>query len=356
MAFHGPASVNDSTIDKQLSLFPSSRYMGSKQAILPFLFKTFSKLEFSSALDGFSGSSAVSYLLKTMNKQVTSNDFSRFCYHTADALVANNHITLNKRDIAGLLAANSNAADFIQSNFADLYFADDDNRWLDNVTANIRNLKNPTKQSLAYAALARACLRKRPRGVFTYTGLRYDDGRRDLQLSLSEQFKIALDIINSAVFNNGCPNLATNEDIFALETAAEYDLIYIDTPYVSPHSDNDYWRRYHFVEGLTRYWNGLEILQQTSTKKFRRIPSAFDSKATVHRGFERLFDKYNQSIIVVSYSSNGIPSKEELASLLRRYKRRVTVTEVDHRYSFGTHAHKRQSNQNSVKEYLFVGQ
>ena len=61
-----------------------------------------------------------------------------------------------------------------------------------------------------------------------------------------------------------------------------------------------------FVEGLVRYWDGLEIPEQTSTKKFKRPKSLFNSKKTVYDGFSNLFDQFRDSIIVVSYSSNGI--------------------------------------------------
>ena len=91
MAFKSNATVHDPIMDLQLARFPSSRYMGSKQAILPFLYRILSSLEFDTALDAFSGSSVVSYLLKVMGKSVTSNDFLTFCYHTANASVANNH-------------------------------------------------------------------------------------------------------------------------------------------------------------------------------------------------------------------------------------------------------------------------
>ena len=204
--------------------------------------------------------------------------------------------------------------------------------------------------------MARACFRKRPRGLFTYTGIRYEDGRRDLKISLEQQFREAVNLFNNAVFENGKEHCAYNCNVFELPENTNYDLVYFDTPYVSPHSDNDYTRRYHFVEGLTRYWEGLDILPATITRKFRRIPSLFDSKKTVYDGFSRLFERYRNSVIVVSYSSNGIPTREEMIMLMEKYKPgRVTVYEHEHLYSHGTHGHKIGDNKNRVKEFLFVG-
>jgi DNA adenine methylase len=329
--------------------------MGSKHAILPFIYEVMKDIEFNTVLDACSGSGAVSYLLKSMGKTVTSNDFLRFCYHTAQACVANNSELLSEEEVQHLLLPHPHSQDFISRTFQGLYFTDVENQFLDNLISHILEMSSPVKQSIAFAAIIRACLRRRPRGVFTYTGVRYNDGRRDLKFTLQEHFRVAVAVMNRAVFDNGQHNIALNCDIFEIPEHLNFDLVYIDPPYVSPHSDNDYTRRYHFIEGLSRYWQGLEILENTKTKKFRRIPSLFDTKKTIYEAFHKLFERYRDAIIVVSYSSNGIPAREELIDILSQYKRTVTVYECDHRYSFGTHNHKIKDNQNEVKEFLFVG-
>jgi DNA adenine methylase len=355
MAFARRLITNHEQVNAQLALFPSSRYMGSKHAILPFIYEALKDLEFNTVLDACSGSGAVSYLLKSMDKSVSSNDFLRFCYHTAQACVANNSENLSQEEVEHLLSLHSVGKNFITRTFRGLYFTDAENQFLDNLVSHILEMTSPFKQSIAFAAIIRACLRRRPRGIFTYTGVRYNDGRRDLQLSLEQHFRNAVTLFNAAVFDNGQSNSALNYDIFSMPQDLNFDLVYIDPPYVSPHSDNDYTRRYHFVEGLSRYWQGLELLEKTTTKKFRRLPSPFDSKNTVNEAFQILFERFRNSIIVVSYSSNGIPSKDELFNMLTDYKREVEVYECDHRYSFGTHNHKVKDNQNEVKEFLFVG-
>lgn len=355
MAFTRRLITKYERINAQLALFPGSRYMGSKHAILPFIYEVMKDIEFNTALDACSGSGVVSYLLKSMGKTVISNDFLRFCYHTAQACISNNAELLSEEEIQYLLSPHPQAQDFIAQTFQGLYFTDVENQFLDNLIAHILEMTSPVKQSIAFAAIIRACLRRRPRGVFTYTGARYNDGRRDLKNTLQEHFSVAVAIMNRAVFDNGQRNIALNCDIFAIPEYLNFDLVYIDPPYVSPHSDNDYTRRYHFIEGLSCYWQGLEILEETKTKKFRRIPSLFDTRKTIHEAFHKLFERYKSAIIVVSYSSNSIPAKEELIDILSQYKHLVTVYECDHRYSFGTHNHKVNDNQNEVKEFLFVG-
>ena len=355
MTFRIPVPIKDEATYVQMSRFPSSRYMGSKQAILPFIYEVLNDLPFVTVLDAFSGSAAVSYLLKCMHKSVTSNDFLHFNYHTARASVANSGDCLCSEEIEHLLSPHPAPDNFVQRTFSGLYYSDEENCFLDNLTANIREIYSSQHQSIALAALVRACLRRRPRGLFTYTGLRYDDNRRDLQISMEQQFREAVHLFNGCVFDNGRQSYASNLDVFALPLEQQFDLVYFDPPYVSPHSDNDYSRRYHFVEGLTRNWEGLTIQNHTLTKKFSRLNSRFDNKRSIYDAFQSLFERYQDSIIVVSYSSNGIPRREELTEMLSHYKRNVQVFEADHRYSFGTHKHKVGHNRNEVKEYLFVG-
>lgn len=329
--------------------------MGSKHSALPNIYTVLKNLEFKTALDAFSGSGAVSYLLKTMGKSVTSNDFLNFCYHVSNACVTNNNIRLTTQETENILKPHHSPSDLIARTFRGIYFTDEENAFLDNAVSNIREIECSYKQSIAFSSLTRACLRRRPRGIFTYTGVRYDDGRRDLQISFEQHFRNAVELFNDAVFDNKEKNEALNLNIFDLSVNNSYDLVYFDPPYVSPLSDNDYTRRYHFVEGLTRYWKGLEILEQTLTKKFRRIPSLFDTKKTIHEAFLKLFERHRNSIIVVSYSSNSFPAKEELTAMLKQFKSKVKVHKFDHLYSFGTHQHKVGDNKNKVSEYLFVG-
>lgn len=203
------------------------------------------------------------------------------------------------------------------------------------------------------AALIRACTKKRPRGIFTYTGMRYDDGRRDIHLGLREQFLEAVEAINGAVFDNHKENKSRNGDAMDLQPV-ENSLIYIDPPYYSQLGDNEYVRRYHFVEGLARNWEGVEIQEHTQTKKFRSYPTPFSTRKGAADAFDQLFKKFKNNILLVSYSSNSLPTQDEMVSIMSKYKK-VEVVPVDYKYSFGTHAHKVGDNNNDVQEYLFVG-
>lgn len=336
-------------------VFPETKYMGSKQRLLPFILKHFSSLKFNSVLDAFSGSGCVGYALKHKGARVYMNDFLKFCYYTARATVENNTTRLNESDIGLLLRKNKSARTFVRDTYAGIFFDEYDCAFLDNLWANISELNSPHKKSLALASATRACMKKRPRGLFTFTGKKGWDGRLDLKLSMREQFLLAVNAFNGAVFSNGQQNKAFNSDVFSLDpTLAE--VVYIDSPYISPYSDCDYTRRYHFVEGYCQYWKNIEIMEHTITKKFRSYTTEFSNKNGAARAFERLFHQFRNSTIVVSYSSNCVPNKAEMIKILKNEKKTVTVYEASHRYHHGNHAHKVGDNMNEVIEYLFVAQ
>jgi DNA adenine methylase len=335
-----------------LENFPATRFMGSKYRILPFLWEKIKEQNFNTVLDAFSGSGCVSYMLKQKGKQVISNDFLHFAYAITKATIENSKESLNQRDLELLMQENSMSSSFISDTFKGLYFSDDENRFLDNFRANVEFLDNEYKKALAFASISRACLKRRPRGIFAYTGFRYDDGRRDLTLTLQEHFIENVEAFNDAVFDNGQRNLAYNSDIFDLDVEA--DLVYLDPPYYSTKSDNDYTRRYHFVEGLVRNWEGVDIMWKTKTKKFKRYETPFLHKNTIEDAFYSLFEKFRKSIIVLSYSSNSLPEKSLLVDMLKEFKSYVWVYQIEHRYSFGTHSHKVGKNANKVQEFIFI--
>lgn len=342
------------SLPAQLLRYPSTRYMGSKNKLLSEIWTVASQFEFDTAVDLFSGSGVVSYMLKSHGKAVISNDYMAMSATFAKAMIENNDVLLPREETEALLEPCKPVDRFVETTFQGLYFSDDDNRLIDVLRANIKAIKNPYKQGIAMTALIRACLKKRPRGIFTYVGHRYDDGRKDLMMSFRDQFLEAVEAVNGAVFNNGRQNKARNGDAM---TVHEQDcgLVYIDPPYYSPYSDNEYVRRYHFVEGLARDWRGVEIQQHTATKKFKNYPTPFSSRKGAAEAFDLLFKRFRESVLVVSYSSNSQPTLEEMVAIMAKHKRHVEVVPVDYKYSFGTQGHKVGDNNNDVQEYLFVG-
>ena len=137
--------------------------------------------------------------------------------------------------------------------------------------------------------------------------------------------------------------------MFAVHPA--YDIVYLDPPYAPPRDDADYMKRYHFLEGLSIYWRGQQIMDQTKTKKIAKKYTPFAYKRSATEALRAVFKHFHESTLVVSYSSNAIPDADTIVRLLREFKDNVTVRPIAHTYSFGTHA---AATRRSVDEYLFV--
>jgi adenine-specific DNA-methyltransferase len=333
--------------------YPQLRFMGSKYRLLPWIEEVISCLKFTYALDAFSGSGCVSYLLKTMGKRVHSNDFLRFPTDLTRATVVNSQERLTEIDVERLLEHAPSHETFIQDNFDGIFFSEDDRRFLDQVWAHLPQLSSG-KRALVLSALYRSCLKRQPRGVFTVSGIgRYDDGRRDLRLSLIEHFVESVEVFNNLVFDNGHTHAATVGDVFDLPDLG-CDLVYLDPPYVPRSDDNCYIKRYHFLEGLSSYWNGVEFHPTSKVKKLRKRYTPFSYRRTALDAFDLMFAKFASSKIVLSYSSNGYPDIAVLAALLEDHGKDVQVFEEQHRYHFGTHG-KVSKSRALVTEYLVVG-
>lgn len=343
-------------LPERVASFPQLRYMGSKHRLLPWIHEVLAGLDFDTALDAFSGSGCVAYLLKAMDKRVIANDFLAFATKIVEATVENSAYRLSAENVELLLEPNPSRSDFIEKTFQGIFYEPSDLCFLDNFWANLPTLSTRHHRAVALAALVRACMKRQPRGVFTVADPdRYKDGRRDLKLSLEEHFVESVATFNRTVFDNGRRCRAMQRDVFDIEPGG-LDLVYMDPPYVPRSDDNCYIKRYHFLEGLASYWRAedTEILESTKVKKIKKRYTPFSYRRTAVEAFDRMFRQFRRSILVLSYSSNGYPDLEKLVALLRRVKGNVDVFEREHRYHFGTHGNV-SPDRVTVREYLIVG-
>lgn len=334
----------------QVSAYPRLRYMGSKYKLVPHLAEVFTEIGGDRALDAFSGSGVVSYLLKSLGYQVTANDFLSFPSVITRATVVNQSETLSAEEVEVICGPAADDRDFIQSTFKGLYFPAVDLKFLDSAWSHIDRMTGP-KRDLAISALVLSAARKQPRGVFTITDLRYDDGRRDLRLPLRDHFRERAAEYNRVVFDNGQPCASTAKDVFDIDARGQ-DLVYLDPPYAPPKDDNCYIKRYHFLEGLSVYWEGQTIMENTKTKKLPKRYTPFSYKHSITDALRRTFKQFKDSTIVLSYSSNAVPDVKVIEELLREVKDDVEIRLIDHKYSFGTHS---TAQRREASEYIFIG-
>jgi DNA adenine methylase/adenine-specific DNA-methyltransferase len=342
----GPAAGR---VIERAARYPRLRYMGSKYRVLPTLIDIFWGLDFDSVLDAFSGSGVVGYALKAMGKRVTTNDFLAFSATIARAAIENPGVYLEPSEVQEILKPNLDGRDFISRTFDGLYFPADDHAFLDSAWSHIECLPK-YKRDIAISALCLSAARKQSRGVFTITDFRYNDGRRSMRTPLRDLFVEAVNEYNRVIIEDAPPANALCGDVFAV-TPSGFDVVYLDPPYAPPRDDNDYIKRYHFLEGLSVYWRGQVIMEQTATKKLAKRYTPFGYKRSICDALQKTFELFSASTIVLSYSTNSVPDESVVIELLKSVKQTVEVFAVEHRYSFGTHssAHRREA-----RELIFV--
>lgn len=358
-------------IQEEIKKFPTTRYQGSKRKILPWIYDCIKDLEFDTVLDAFGGSGMVSYLFKKMGKSVTFNDILRFNHIIGESIISNNEFRLTDSDVLYVLSKKTKTKTFISDNFQGIYYLEDENIWIDTVIHNIENFcKKYTgdelkyKKAIAYNALFQSCLTKRPYNLFHRKNLemRTRDIHRNFgnkttwETPFQNHFKKFVSEINQSICNTEAPCYSMNKDVFAINNL-NYDLIYIDSPYIKKdegqNESSDYLKCYHFLEGISKYenWNNL-IDNTTINKRIKKdiMPNYFIPKEALNT-FERLISKFQNSIIVISYKYGGTPSIEELTEMLHKYKQQIRIHDKHYKYALN----KQNGDAVLNREYILIG-
>lgn len=338
--------------------FPSTRYQGSKAKLVDWIWEQIGGLNFTTVLDAFGGTGVVAYRLKQEGKAVTYNDILRFNQQFGLALIENDDILVRPQEREWVLArhAHKEYPAFVQETFRNIYFTEAENRWIDQTVSNIRCIENPYRRALLFFALAQACIVKRPYNLFHRKNLymrlaeveRSFGNKASWDKPFEEWFHIFLDEANQAVFAGERRCQAFRGD--AVELPGVYDLVYIDPPYISRRGVAvDYADFYHFLEGLCIYdeWRA-QIDWRSKHRRMVRTPNPWTDKADIYAAFDSCFRRFADSILVVSYRSDGIPGIDELSRLMAQYKSHVEVT------IFGEYTYALSTNKRS-QEVLLIG-
>ncbi len=317
--------------------FPSTRYQGSKLKYIDWIWHCIKDIPFNTMLDAFGGTGSVAYRMKQEGKSVTYNDILKFNSIIGKALIENESHILEKHEIEYILKRHADIVypDFIEKTFPDTYFTDNENRWLDVVATNIQNIKDEYKQSIAWFSLFQSCIIKRPYNLFHRKNLyiRTQEVKRSFgnkvtwDTPFEVHFRNFAEEANNSVFSNGQINTALNKNIFDIKN--NFDLVYIDTPYVSEKGVGvDYRDFYHFLEGISDYnhW-GNKIDYNSKHKRLQVVGSDWTNAKAIENAFDKLISRFRDSVLVISYRSDGIPTIERISDILTSYGKKVVIHE-----------------------------
>ena len=137
-----------------------------------------------------------------------------------------------------------------------------------------------------------------------------------------------------------------NDDILNIIQKVSGDILYLDPPYTK----NQYSTQYHLLETIALYDNPI-IKGKTGARDMSFYASDFSKEGNVQVAFENLIANAKFKYIILSYSSDGIMSKEYIESVLKRYGKKDTYE--FRKFSYKQYLNNRATHKEDHCEYLF---
>lgn len=155
-----------------------------------------------------------------------------------------------------------------------------------------------------------------------------------------------LEMARLDVVDNKRENKSYNKDANKLIEELSGDILYLDPPYNS----RQYAPNYHLLETISKY-DFPEIHGVTGMRVYDDLKSPFCMKSEVYDAFEDLIDKAKFSNIVMSYSTDGLMSSDEIEKILKRHG----IEESYKMYSipYRQYMSKKTKQTKCLHEYIF---
>lgn len=309
--------------------------------------------------DLFAGSGSVGDYFKDRFK-IISNDYLYFSSLINKAKLSNNTIPnfsnfiekfgQNPFDYFNSKTYIADSQYFIANNYSPLggrqYFSVENAVKIDGIRIEIETLYKDFVLSTDEREFLLASLIESVMGVSNTTGT-YEAFLKTWDRRALKQF-----ILEPIVINNVKPlanNSVYNKDSNELIRAINGDILYIDPPYTI----TDYNAAYHLLESIAKYdypqLNGI-----TGRRKETHGKSKYTRKEQALINFEDLFRQAQFDDILISYSTQGLVSVEELCSLAKHFakNKEVKVYHFPYREYKNIRQSKKGENLNEVIIYF----
>ena len=119
---------------------------------------------------------------------------------------------------------------------------------------------------------------------------------------------------NLDVFDNKKENISYNQDAHELIKEIRGDILYLDPPY----NTRQYPPNYHVLETIAKY-DYPEIKGVSGMRNYKDQISMFCRKKEVYNALEDIIKQANFQYIVMSYSTDGILTIEEIEEIFKKY-------------------------------------
>lgn len=360
MVKHVPHIVPFLSVPERIKTFPTTRYYGSKRKLISWIFENIKHLKFESVLDGFGGTASVSLLFKSMGKCVTYHDAFSFNTYSANAVLSEK-IQLDKTKFENTLQCVKPRDGLINKYFKNVFYTNSENMWIDGFMKKMESEDSKiNEKSVYFYTLFQACLQKRPFNLFHRANLSLrlnENAERSFgnmttwERSFPELMLRAYDELANCVWKSG-RQIKVVPPTSILDIKPEYNLVYLDPPYLDKSASrnrDDYWRKYHFLEGLSNYDEWEQKIDLNSDIRIMPRNSEFELWGQTSSFKEILFElieKHRKSIVVLSYVSGAYPDEKELLEFFES---------KFHSVSFHSRHHPHALAKQTKRELMFIG-
>jgi adenine-specific DNA-methyltransferase len=325
----------------------SFNYIGSKLKLLDFIEETITNYtgksiaDIYSFADLFAGTGVVSYhFLSNGCKSVVSSDIQHYAYIVSSVLTTTG-INVPKlkaiiQDLNNLTQEYADDTDFVYNNYTEagerLYLTSDNGLRVDKIRQSIEQLKQKgTLTPEEYNALLKVLLYAVTR-VSNITSVYGAYLKAFKKTALKKVFldDSILDTLLPGNFNHVSMLGSITSVIKRLDTS-KIDVVYLDPPY----NQRTYSANYHVLETISRYDNpilkGKTGLRSTEDAEDELSEAKlFCSKRTCSKEFERITSLIKSKFLFISYSSEGLISKQDFTTLLSKNWKNVVCREREY--------------------------
>lgn len=327
-----------------LPSFPTTRYQGSKRKIIGPMAEAFSRVNFNTALDLFSGTGTVTLLLRHLGKKVDANDYLDFNRAIAELFINATPSKLRSLkpvdELIDLLNhRDSSCGSLVEDHYDGIFFKKNENRQIDQFCQNVINL-DPFRRLVYTYAIGQALMKKRPYNLFHRANLdmRLKDVKRSFgnavtwEKSIEHHAAKAIQELIAFPFKEvpGQGKAFSEHAAQMNSLPSQYDLIYIDPPYLNGKElETNYANFYGFLSGLWRY--ELFAIGDSSYphKPLLLADSGWRNERSALEQVERFVKRWPSAVFFMSYRSDGCPTGSKLKEVLSTGKRKADL------HSFG---------------------
>jgi len=320
------------------------KYAGSKLKLLPLILQMIESVNPKTILDGFSGTTRVSQALAYSGYEVVCNDIAVWSKVFANCYLLNRHQQRHYSELIGHLNSIEGCDGWFTENYgANTNFVFDKRPWqlhntrkLDGIREEIDHLNlDETERSVAITSLILAL------DEVDSTMGHFASYLREWSPRSYKYMKLKVPRINA----NNANHSVHQEDIFDILENTEVDLAYFDPPYGSnnekmPPSRVRYAAYYHIWTTIClndkpnifgkakRRIDSSDTVSSSIFEEFRRGESG---RFIVVEAIEKLLIKTTAKYILLSYSSGGRATAEELNGAISKVGKLVDVMEMDYK-------------------------